>query len=264
MPSIIRYGANDLMLARSLFPRVSALASGGAVNPLISVPWVAQWKFNNDGADSIGVNTLTNNGVATFTDGKLGGVTGATQLVAASSQYWSIADNAALSMGDIDFTIAFWVKQRTNPGVGNGITWMAKEATAAQREFRIALNYNANDMLIYAYVFNSNVSNAEVHSLSAVTVNAWHCVILWHDSVANVVGVALDGEENTGSYSGGSFDSTAAFEIGRLLVITGQYANANFDNVCIAKSAAGLGGVLSAAQRTAFYNGGVGTENLTT
>ena len=82
----------------------------GGVNPLASVPWVAQWKFNNNGNDSIGANTLTNGAGATFTAGKLGGATGATQLVAANSQYWSIADNAALSMGGgAWFTICAWV-----------------------------------------------------------------------------------------------------------------------------------------------------------
>lgn len=43
----------------------------------------------------------------------------------------------------------------------------------------------------------------------------------------------------------------------------GIYFSGRVDNLCIAKSARGGGGILTAEQRAAFYNSGNGTEQLT-
>lgn len=86
-PAWLRFprGVSDERVARMLAPLGGMLTplgvSGIAANVLASVPWVAQWKFNNTGNDSIGSNNLTNNNSATFTTGKLGGATGAVTLV---------------------------------------------------------------------------------------------------------------------------------------------------------------------------------------
>ena len=50
----------------------------------------------------------------------------AAQFTAANSEYLSRADNAALSMGDIDFTIETWVYMDTTPTSGNAMTFLGK------------------------------------------------------------------------------------------------------------------------------------------
>lgn len=240
------------------------LSQGGAgANPLATVPWVAQWKFNNNGNDSIGANNLTNNNSATFTTGKLGGATGATQLVRASSQYWSIVDNAALSTGDVDFSVLAWVYLDSKPA--------AEYMYAVSRSSGTLVEYNlfystGTDRLIFE-IWNAGltISNSvSANNFGSPSLATWYCVMAWHDSVANTVNISVnDGTVNTAATTIAPGDLAVSTVIGRYNITSSRYWDGRVDNVCIAKSAAGSGGVLSAAQRTLFYNAGVGTETLT-
>lgn len=237
-------------------------AGGGASNVLASVPWVAQWKFNNNGNDSIGANNLTNTNSATFTTGKLGGATGATQLVAASSQYWSIADNAALSMGDVDFTICAWVYADSRPAADGIVSKSTSGGLNVNTEYTIGCQTVPNH---FAFFVGDGTTLGQVSSTSfgGPAVATWYCVIAWHDSVNDTLNIQInDGTIDSVAWTTGCPDRTGAFNIGRRYN-GGQYWDGRIDNLCIAKSAAGGGGVLTAAQRTAFFNAGVGTETLT-
>ena len=229
---------------------------GRAANVLAAVPWVAQWKFNNDGQDSIGTNHLTHNNSATFTTGKLGGATGATQLVAASSQYWSVADNAALSTGNVDFTICAWVYLDSVVGL-RVIT--SKWDSAASLEW----------ILYYNGTFNFGWTTDGVtpffvvgNTFGVATAGIWYCVIAGHDATLNLTFISVnDGAQDVLSVTGG-FNTNSTVRLGVYLNALQGFLDGRIDNVCIAKSTAGGGGVLTAAQRTAFYNAGVGTEVL--
>lgn len=234
--------------------------AGGAVsNVLASVPWVAQWKFNNDGNDSIGANNLTNNNSATFTDGKLGGATGATQLVAASSQYWSIADNAALSTGDVDFTICAWVYLDSE----TTFAIISKDNGTASNDFRC--DYDAASHRFRFFICNASSVKGIVSATTfgPPSTATWYCVIGWHNATLDTVNISInDGDVDSAATTGVPIAGESSVFVG--WVGGGiNYLNGRLDNVCFAKSAAGAGGVLTAAQRTAFYLGGVGTETLT-
>lgn len=248
--------------------RTIAVARGIAVNrglvgdSLTTVPWVAQWKFNGDGLDSIGANHLTNNNSATFAQGKLGGATGATQLVAASSQYWSIADNAALSTGDIDFTVLAWIYFDTKSA---NRAFVQKSGNGVTAEY--LLQYFIDTDRLRFIVYNSNASLSTVVSADALgspSLATWYCVAAWHNTTDDTINIQVnDGAVNSAARTVTISDTASLFAIG-VESYAGfvNYWNGRIDNVCIAKSAAGGGGVLSAAQRTAFYNAGVGTEVL--
>lgn len=237
------------------------LGVGKNASVLASVPWVAQWKFNNDGNDSIGANHLTNNNSATFTEGKLGGATGATQLVAASSQYWSIADNTVLSMGDVDFSIALWLYLDS---VGVERNCVAKFTSMGnQREYKVIVQSNNVLRFIVSPDGTSGFTTVNASNFGALSAATWYCVIAYHNAVNNVIGIAVnDTTPNTAAHTTGTFNGTSDFKISGEGT-SGVYWNGRIDNVCIAKSAAGAGGVLTAAQRTAFYASDVGTEAIT-
>ena len=55
---------------------------------------------------SVGANTLTDTNTVGATTGK---VSGARDFELSNSEYFTIADNAALSVGDVAFTVAAWV-----------------------------------------------------------------------------------------------------------------------------------------------------------
>lgn len=183
-------------------------------------------------------------------------INGAHALGAASSQYWSIADNAALSMGDIDFTVCAWVyldtKVSARPVCGKGDYSLAKNA-----EYQ--LEYSSGvDRLRFTVGNGTTSGSVDANNLGSPSTATWYCVIAWHDATANTINISVnDGTTNSASYSGGSQNTAGHFVIGTFATYLTNYFNGRIDNVAIAKS------VLTAAQRTAFYNAGVGTETLT-
>ena len=146
-------------------------------NPLASVPWVLQCKFNGDGNDSIGANHLTNNSSATFTTGKLGGANGATSLNG-SSQYWSKTDTAALSLGASDITICLWVYFNSVSGnraiLLKGASWSASN----QWEYLIYYGGSRFNFLVSNGGANTSVTN---NSFGAATTGTWYCIIAWYN-----------------------------------------------------------------------------------
>lgn len=253
MPSKIRGGSADLALADARFPRPSALVGAVAASVLASVPWVAQWKFNNDGNDSIGTNHLTNNNSATFTTGKLGGATGATQLVAASSQYWSVADNPVLSTGNVDFFVCAWVYLDTKPA-NAGV--LSKLGGAGEREFNL-IYFSSGDRFRWNW---GDINFGDANTFGAPATATWYLVSAYHRSSDGECGIAVNnGFFDTFTAVGGT-DSAVAFSIGRG-VVSSNYWDGRIDNVCIAK---GTGAVANlTGVRDALYNGGAGTEAIT-
>lgn len=230
--------------------------TAAASNVLASVPWVAQWKFNNNGNDSIGANTLTNNNSATFTTGKLGGATGATQLVRASTQYWSVADNATLSMGNLDFTVAAWCYLDSLGGFRS----IAVKGRGSADNTEFSLDKNSSDVFRFFVSDGSTLTIATASSFGSVTTGVWYCVIGWYDSVLDTVNICVnDGVIDSAANSTGAFDSSEPFTVGANADTVSAF-DGRIDNVCIAK---GSGAILTTAQRAAFYNGGAGTETLT-
>ena len=72
---------------------------------------VSYWKLDEasgDALDSHGTNNLTVNGSIGTAAGKIGSARDLES--SGSDQYFSLADNASLSTGDIDFSVAGWVK----------------------------------------------------------------------------------------------------------------------------------------------------------
>ncbi len=222
-----------------------------ALSVLASVPWVAQWKFNNDGSDSIGANTLTNHNTATFTTGL---INQATQLVGASNQWWDIANNSALTTGNVDYTICAWVFFNTAP-------LSANQTIISRYTNEYLLCTEGGKVSFYVQTSGGNVNLA---GATTVTISTWHCFFAWVDTTAKTINTQLDnGTINSVGYTGTVSSTTKTTQLGVFNSVSYQL-NGLLDNVCFAKSAAGAGGVLTAAQRAAFYNGGAGTESITT
>lgn len=250
-------GTRDRMsIARAKTMQMGAGVS--AANVLATVPWVAQWKFNNNGNDSVGSNTLTNNNSATFTTGILGGATGATQLVAASGQYWSITDNAALSMGaGIDFLISLWF-YLDSIGITRPLLDKSSSAfVAANTEYTMYI-YGV-DQKIYFHTSNG-ASLKTVGPSAVVTLSTWHHVVVWFNSSAGTLNMKLDNAATVTTTSvPDTQDSNKQFNIGMYGSLQ-SYMDGRVDNVCIAK---GTGAVPTQAVLDALWNGGAGTETLT-
>ena len=238
-------------------PGAAILAGGSAVNPLAAVPWKAQWKFNNSGADAIGANTLTNNNSATFTTGKLGGATGATQLVSASTQYWSIASNSNLQAGDNDFLVCGWAYADT---AHTGVI-ISKGTISVNGEYRVQVISSGSDVKFRFQV--SDIANTfkTVTSTNAYATSAWHFFAAWHDATADKIYINVNNGTTDEATTAGIAVATQTQPVcvGDQNSFSSPY-NGRLDNVAFAK---GTGAVPTAAILSALYNGGAGTESFT-
>lgn len=198
--------------------------------------------------DSVGGLTLTNNNGVTFVTGKVGN---GGQFVSASSRSLSIADNATLSMGDIDFTIAAWVQLASKPATFPGA--VSKYGTSPQREYFIG--YRSDLDRFYFEVGHSGGSTRTVNAdnLGAPSLGTWYLLIATHDSVANTISIqGNNGTADTVAHTQGTNDSTAPFQIGARST---AYWNGLVDEVGIWKR------VLTAGERTTLYAGGAGVSH---
>lgn len=209
---------------------------------------VAFWALDEasgNRADSIGANTLTDTNTVTSNTGLV--YSTAAEFTPANSEYLTIADNAALSTGNVDFWVAAWVYSADTT---TNRTIMAKSQTTTNREFRLWLLYGKPSFI----VFNNNTSTGEAVLTETVSLNTWHFIIGWHDAANDQVGIQMDnGTPVTASYSGGAANSTASFRIGMLASVTSFYWTGRIGPVMMGKNY-----LPTAADIDYLYNGGSG------
>lgn len=213
-----------------------------SVNPLLTA-MQAYWPLSSV-ADAHGANTLTNNNGATFVAGKVGN---AVQLVAASSQYLSIADNAALSMGDIDFTIGAWVYLDTKTADGSIIgKW-----GGSQQEYLLSY-INSTDRFRFAVSSTgSNTITLTANTFGSPSLATWYYVMAWHDSNLNTISIQINGGTTDSiGHALGVFNGTQGVNLGANAGVS-SFVNGRIDSAFVSKR------LYSAAERTALYNYGL-------
>jgi hypothetical protein len=192
--------------------------------------------------------------------GVIGG--GAGQFTAANSEYLSIADNASLSTGDIDFTVAGWVyldslgtrgdiisRFLTSPGPVGEYT-LVYVSNGSQYRFRFRTYYGPSILL----------GNVFADSLGVPSISTWYFIVIWQNAAAKTINIQVnDGSVDSASYSGGVIsDTNSQFQIGA--TEGANSFNGRIDQVGFWKR------VLTSGERTALYNAGAGKSygDLTT
>lgn len=140
----------------------------------------------------------------------------------------SIADNAAVSTGDISFTVAVavYVTELSVNDMGIAGRW-----DAGQLEWRLFIRGDNNKFEFDLSSNGSSVTGGVVgFGLGTVSAGTWYILIARHNATANTV--SLHGWNGTDvvqsdveSYSGGALDGTSALRAG----ILGADANTYFD-----------------------------------
>lgn len=107
---------------------------------------VGYWKFNNDATDSSGSGyNLTANNTPTYTaNGNYWKDAYTSNLVSASSQYYSVADQTPLDFAGTSYTWAFWIKPTTlvDGGIFNKQDWAPTNGYTLRTD-------NAGDLYFY-------------------------------------------------------------------------------------------------------------------
>ena len=168
-------------------------------------------------------------------------------LTRTSSQYFTIADNPALSMGDIDFTIVAWVYISSyTSGEYPAIT--AKWDSGGNLEYLLAIN--GGSQWPFFSVSPNGTASTTVDWGAAMSAGAWHMVTAKHDSVNNIISIQVDlGTAVTTSHSTGVYDGTSTFKVG-YTPTTGNYLNGGVAPIGVWKRC------LSTSEITALYRGG--------
>lgn len=211
---------------------------------------VAWWSLDETSGtrnDSHSTNNLSDNNTVGYNTGVK---SNAAAFARASSEYLSISDNAALSMGDIDFTIVAWV-YLTDLTTSQIFVQKGSASDVNQREYSLLYNVASNRFRFLAG--NSTTSGyINADNLGAPSGTTWYFLVGEHDATNNTLTISVNnGTANSASYTGGSFNSASAMTVGAMS--DGTYSvNGRIDEVAIYKR------LLTADEIEWLYNSGSG------
>ena len=229
---------------------------------------ISDWKFDEtsgNAADAHGSNTLTASGSPGTTTGKLSNC----RTYDGFTQWFSIADNASLSTGNIDFWFTCWVYLANKSGYR---AIMGKDKpTGNQRESLLFYDVGVDRFALALFSDGTSGSAIQVNASSAPSINTWYFISAGHSATNDFASISINaGTRVTTSHSAGVFDSTAAFMIGSRdnadLFWNGRIDEAAFwkrelstqDETDLYNSGSGLGYDSLTADAVHVIGGGVG------
>ncbi len=229
-----------LLISAILLIPISALA--------VITPPVSYWNFNEQSGtanDAAFTNNLTNTNTATFNAGKLnnGG-----NVASASSQVFSIADNASVSFTG-DMSISLWYK----PASAAAGAMIAKySSVSAQRSYYF--QFSSATSIIFDIVNSAGSDSPVTWTVSSLGNGTFaHLVVTYKASTHNCQLWINDVFQGAKDITNTDIrDGTAPFEIGGNS--TQGFVNGEFDNVSVYNS------TLSTTTIDSLYNGGNGIQ----
>jgi hypothetical protein len=201
---------------------------------------ISYWKLDEasgNATDAHGSNTLNDTNTVGAGTGK---INGARDFEADNTEFFTIADNADLSTGDIDFTIQAWVNAES---FGANRVIIGKWGGGSQREYMLIYFTSTQRFGFQASNDGSASTTVSANNLGTPSTGTWYHIVCWHDSVNDQIGIAVNnGTPNTAAHSTGVRDGTAPFRIGDR-----SESSLPWDGL-----------ILSSQDRTDLYNAGNG------
>ncbi len=215
---------------------------------------VAYWKLDEGSGtrtDVHGGNNLTSYNTVTQVTGRVGN---AAHFVRAEQEYLRHADNSALSMGNIDFSLALWVNLEDKSANQNLL--VKDYPGGGDSEYRLMYHSGSDRFQFRTYRPNDREITLSAYNLGAPATNTWYFILIWHDAVADTVNMQVNNGLVDTRPTGGSLQPSgvAPFQLGASAWPGAEgYSNAHIDEVGFWKR------VLTASERAQLYNGGNGT-----
>jgi hypothetical protein len=210
--------------------------------------------------DSVGSNDLTDLGQVGSVTGKLGK---AAQFAAANNGYLKRVSNADLTTGNIDFTIAAWVKLE-NKSAPAEMAIVSKYGAGSfpnfQLEYYLGYHPPLDEFFFRVSPDNQNATVVQAQDITPVT-GIWYLLVAWHNAISDTLNIQVNnGPVNSLSYSSGVATSTSPFMVGASSSGAGitDVLNGVVDEVGLWKR------VLTADERTELYNSGQGWTHPST
>jgi hypothetical protein len=201
----------------------------------------------------------TDNGTVAATTGLVYG--NARDFTPANGEYFSRADSAPISMGDIDFFICAWVYLDTE-GSGNKVIACHADYGNNQRSWTIDY-LQSSDRFRFYVSSNGESGGAQTvvtaNNYGAVPTGTWLLVMAWHDASGNTINISVNnGTADSAAHTTGVHNSTATLLIGCSQNNgTADVAAAGWDGR-IGPLAIWRTRIPSSGERASIYNSGAG------
>lgn len=210
---------------------------------------ISYWKLDEasgNALDAHGSNTLTDTNTVGAATGK---ISGGRDFESSASEYFTIADNASLSTGDIDFTFSLWVNAESLAANADIIS--KDTATSPNREYIIGFA-SATPRFRFILFDGASATILSANNLGAPSTGTWYFIVAWHDSVNNTMNIQVNnGAVDSVSHTTGTDDGAAPFRIGAR-GNTAEFFDGIVDEVGFWKR------VLTSDERASLYNSGNG------
>lgn len=196
---------------------------------------VASWhldEVSGSRADSVGANTLTDNNTAGSRAGIIYPL--AADFIRANNEYLSIADNAAVSLGNVDFWgLAYYYAD--DPINGQNYCIMSKYDQSGQREW--ALAHIESGHYLRLYYSQDGGTNLTLDTTAIPYLGNWHMGLFWYDSTADLLYLQLNNATPVSvANSFGAINGASAFRIGSMKNLTSFDFDGAISNVAIGKN----------------------------
>lgn len=237
----------DTLRASSLYGNSAAF--GQQDTSFLNKNLRAYWKFDEasgNAADNSGNGyTLTNTNIATYTSGKFAN---AGTFASASSQYFTIADNADISVGNNPVTFTAWVNATTLGANRDILTKWGVAGTNAQLEYQLGYE-NATAKFYFSVGDGTNVGSVYASNFGAPTTATWYLIVAQYDPVKGLIAIGVNNSQmNTAAWTTGIQDNTYNLSVGRAGANNFNYWNGKIDEVRIYKR------VLAEKEIASLYN----------
>jgi hypothetical protein len=174
------------------------------------------------------------------------------RLTRANSERLTHIDNAALSTGDIDFTLLIWLKIASKPSTMGIISRWANPG-GSNAEYLLFFN-NGTDRLTWQVTSDGAATgrtSVAADQLGSPALDTWYFVEVTHE---NGVGISIkvdNGPADTAPHIAGVHDSSSQFIIGVNEDNLGQHFDGNVDAVAFLKR------LLSPEESTSVFESGI-------
>ena len=173
----------------------------------------------------------------------------AAQFTAANSEYLSVASNATLQTGDIDFSVAGWFYSNRITGVSVNQPLISKTDNSSPNVEWVIYQPSGTASLLFRVDANGDSAGNVTVTQATLPLAVWHYVVAWHDSVGNTINIQVDNAAaNTTAHATGLTAGDAPLEVGKWLsgFLDGRLACWGFWKR-----------TLTDAEKTWLYSGGV-------
>lgn len=216
------------------------------------ISWWTLDETSGTRVDSHGSNDLTDFETVLYGPGKWGN---AADFEASNNETLYHVDNAELSFGNEDFTLACMVKAESLPQAGI-MSKFRVDAGGQKREYLLAYNVATSRFsLSVSATADGSPTEVQANNLGVPSTGVWYGIIAWHDAINNLLGIQVnDGTVDTAAHSTGCNDGTAVFRVGAYYHTSAPDNLFNWDGLI--DEPALWGRLLASGEKTGLWNGG--------